>query len=158
MHGFLAEHSIRRGGPFKPAAWSTPRLRPKLCGRYSQNILLRPLSKVSVTMPDSVMALYWLWLNQIYGTRPLRRRGKAVSVGGFGAGTKDTLASLGHDGGDESLLHPVSPQSLAPPRRGFLLAASVGGLVGFHLVRNSIALCGLSSLYDTVRTGFGDRC
>src|SRR5438105_12262266 len=26
-------------GPFKPLEWSTRRLRPKLCGRYSQNIL-----------------------------------------------------------------------------------------------------------------------
>ncbi len=36
-----------------------------------------------MTTPDCVMALYWLWLNQIYGTRPLRRRGKVGSVGGL---------------------------------------------------------------------------
>jgi hypothetical protein len=27
---------------------------------------------VSVITPDYVMALYWLWLNQIYGPRPIR--------------------------------------------------------------------------------------
>ena len=51
--------------------------------------------------------------------------------GGLGAGTKDTLASLGHDGKRTSPLTPSSTgRALAPLRRGFLLLpASVGGLV-----------------------------
>src|SRR5437899_8776671 len=72
MRALTSLHSIRHGRPFKPAEWSTRRLRPKLRGRYSQNILLRPQCTVSVITPDYVMALYWLWLNQIYGPRPIR--------------------------------------------------------------------------------------
>jgi len=95
MRGFLAEHSgvfipdevgtlvaafdIGRGGPFKPAEWSTQRLRPKPRGRYSQSILLRLLRTVSVATPDCVMARYWLWLNQIYGTCRSVRRGRPRS-------------------------------------------------------------------------------
>jgi hypothetical protein len=42
--------------------------------------------------------------------------------GGLGAGTKDTLASLGHDGKRTSPLTPSSTRrASAPLRRGFLL-------------------------------------
>jgi hypothetical protein len=39
---------------------------------------------VSVTTPDCVMVLYWLWLNQIYGTRrPLSQKIEAVEKTGI---------------------------------------------------------------------------
>jgi hypothetical protein len=61
----LVAASIRHGRPLKPAGSSTRRLKPKLRGRSSQNTLVPRLWTVSATTPDCMMALCWLWLNQI---------------------------------------------------------------------------------------------
>jgi hypothetical protein len=83
-------HSIRHGRPFKPAEWSTRRLRPK-CGRYSQNILLPPQCTVSVTTPDGAP----LALAQSNRTRPIRcakpLEPKSPRVSGMGLDFAETV-------------------------------------------------------------------
>ena len=83
-------HSIRHGRPFKPAEWSTRRLRPK-CGRYSQNILLPPQCTVSVTTPDGAL----LALAQSNRTRPIRcakpLEPKSPRVSGMGLDFAETV-------------------------------------------------------------------
>jgi hypothetical protein len=71
----LSLHSTKHGSPFRPAERSLRRmLRLKSRGRSSQNILLRPLSKASVTNGGYATALYWPWLNQIYDAEACRVR------------------------------------------------------------------------------------
>jgi hypothetical protein len=55
---FLSLHSTKRGSLFRPAEPSSTRtLRPNWRGQSSRNILLRPLSKASVTKVDYATAL-----------------------------------------------------------------------------------------------------
>src|ERR1700730_3929970 len=55
---FLSLHSTKRGSLFRPAEPSSTRtLRPNWCGQSSRNILLRPLSKASVTKVGYATAL-----------------------------------------------------------------------------------------------------
>jgi hypothetical protein len=97
MRNFLAEHSgafdpdevhtlvaafDKAWEAIQPAEWSTQRLRPKLCERYSRNILLRPLRMASVTMAGYATALSLLWLKRICEPQ-IVRRGKAASVCGL---------------------------------------------------------------------------
>ena len=66
-------HWTRRGNPFRPVELSLLRMRMRrLHGRFLRNILLRPLSKASLTSVACATALSWPGLNQICG-KPLRR-------------------------------------------------------------------------------------
>jgi hypothetical protein len=93
MLGFLKDHS----GAFDPEevriqvaafekAWASVQAsgaifvtdaKAETARRYSRSILLRPLSKASVTRVGYAMALWWRWLNQIceaWVNKPLERR------------------------------------------------------------------------------------